>query len=198
VARLRRAQAEQTRDQIVATARRLFAEKGYFATGTAEIVLAAGVGTRGALYHHFPSKEVLFAAVLEAVEAALTAEIAATLAGATRRDRLREALHGGIDASLHPDVRQIVLIDGPAVLGWTRWRESASRYGLRALRDLLEAGREDGSLVCPDPSAMAHLLLSLVGEAALLVAHAADPEAARAAAGRSIDALLGGLAPRPG
>ena len=47
--------------------RRLFAERGYAAVGTEEIVRQAGV-TRGALYHHFDGKRELLAAVYEQIE----------------------------------------------------------------------------------------------------------------------------------
>lgn len=46
----------------------------------------------------------------------------------------------------------------------------------------------------PDPDAMAHLLLSMVGEAALFVAHAANRLAARTQVGAATGALLSGLA----
>jgi hypothetical protein len=45
-----------------------------------------------------------------------------------------------------------------------------------------------------DADAMAHLLLSVVDEAALFIAHADDPAAARVAAGASVGALVAGLA----
>ena len=58
----------------------LFAERGYAAVGTEEIVARAGV-TRGALYHHFRDKQDLFRAVFERLEEELVASIAARMAG---------------------------------------------------------------------------------------------------------------------
>jgi AcrR family transcriptional regulator len=55
-----------TRERIVASARRLFAERGYHGTSVGDIEAAAGLSPRsGALYKHYPSKK----AVLEAVMA---------------------------------------------------------------------------------------------------------------------------------
>ena len=80
---LKAEQAEATRAALVAAARTLFAERGYAAVGTEEIVRAAGV-TRGALYHHFAGKQELFQAVYESVEQQLVEQIAASaLAGAS-------------------------------------------------------------------------------------------------------------------
>jgi len=195
VAGIRRAQADETRKRVIDTARRLFSENGYFATGTTEIVEAAGVGTRGALYHHFENKEALFLTVLEAVEADLGARVAVTLTGASWYERLLQALSGFLDAAVEePDVRRILLIDGPAVLGWDRWREIETRHGLGAIRHMLDEGVKEGSLRVADTDAMAHLLLSLVDEAALFIAHAANPKRARRGAGASVTALLTGLA----
>lgn len=53
------------RDQLLATAERLFYEQGFHATGIDRIVAAAGV-VRMTLYNHFASKEALVAAVLQA------------------------------------------------------------------------------------------------------------------------------------
>jgi AcrR family transcriptional regulator len=190
---VRQASADETRRRLLATARRLFAQQGYFSTGTTEIVREAGVGTRGALYHHFPTKEALFAAVLEEVEVDLTARVGAGLEGATWRERLGHALDGFLDASLEPEVRRILLIDGPAVLGWEAWRAVEARYGIGAIRHMLEEGGRDGSLAVADAESMAHLLLSAIDEAALFIAHAKDAGQARAAAGASLAALLSGL-----
>src|SRR4051812_18465517 len=70
-----------TRERLVSHARALFAERGYAAVGTEEIVRSAGV-TRGALYHQFRDKAALFEAVVDAVEGETTAAIAERAASA--------------------------------------------------------------------------------------------------------------------
>jgi AcrR family transcriptional regulator len=191
----RSSSADETRRRIVESARRLFAEKGYFATGTTEIVEAAGVGTRGALYHHFENKQALFLTVFEAIETDLATTLGQRVTGSTWYERLSQGLAAFLDAAVdEPEVRRVLLIDGPAVLGWANWREVEGRFGLGSIRTMLDEGSKEGSVVVADPDAMAHLLLSLVDEAALFIAHAEHPEQARRGAGASLDALLGGLA----
>ncbi len=55
--------SEATRNHILTTATQLFSKNGYDATGVAEICQAAGV-SKGAFYHHFPSKHAVFVELL--------------------------------------------------------------------------------------------------------------------------------------
>lgn len=59
---------EATRARLLATARRAFATQGYAQTSMDEFTAQAGL-TRGALYHHFGSKQGLLTAVIEQIEA---------------------------------------------------------------------------------------------------------------------------------
>ena len=184
----RRTQADRTaatRDALVRAARELFAESGYAAVGTEAIVHAAGV-TRGALYHQFADKAALFAAVLEQVELEVTARIGELLAGldaagtADPAHVFEAGAEAWLDACADPAVQQIVLLDGPAVLGWTAWREAGQRHGLGLVVALLEAGVAAGTVPRQPVVPLAHVLVGALDEAALYVARAADPDAARA------------------
>jgi AcrR family transcriptional regulator len=55
--------SEETRNKILEAATRLFSKTGYDATGVAEICQAAGV-SKGAFYHHFPTKQAVFMELL--------------------------------------------------------------------------------------------------------------------------------------
>jgi AcrR family transcriptional regulator len=193
-----RTQAERsqaTRAALIEAARPLFAERGYAGVGTEEIVRAAGV-TRGALYHHFAGKQELFEAVYEAVEAELAQRIAAGALAANASSPL-EAMRAGAEmflaVSTEPEAQRIVLLDGPSVLGWDRWREIAAAHGLGLIEATLAAAIEAGAIEPQPLRPLAHVLMGALDEAAMLVARAEDPEQARAEVGRTIQALIGGL-----
>ena len=204
--RHRRTQADRsqaTRAALLASGRALFAERGFAGTAREEIVERAGV-TRGALHHHFGTKQDLFAAVFEAVEGELAARIAtAAMAGVDPRDQLRRGCHEFLDAALDSAVQRIVLLDAPAVLGWAAWREVDARYALglvtEGLRAVFAAGRagpggHEQSRAGPRPvEPLGHLLLAALNEAAMLVAGSPDPVAARAEVGAIVDQLLDAL-----
>jgi AcrR family transcriptional regulator len=188
--------ASATRAALVTAARRLFVAKGYFETGTEEIVHDAGV-TRGALYHHFTDKKALFRAVFEAVED----DLLASADGASQPDdalgRLQMALLGFLDASLTPEVQRVLLIDGPAVLGWQEWRALEARYGLGIIRQLLTDAIDEGTLAPQPVDALAHILLAAIDEAALYIAHAPNPRKARDTSASAMRVVLAGITARP-
>jgi AcrR family transcriptional regulator len=189
----REAKGAATRAAIVEAARTLFVTKGYFATGTEEIVAAAGVGTRGALYHHFTDKEDLFRAVFHHVQGDLAAATTFNEAD-DALGRLTVALQSFLDASAdNPDVQQVILIDGPAVLGWDQWRSLEAEYGLGAITAMLDAAVAEHVIPRQPSAPLAHMLLAAVDEAALYIANADDRRQARNQARRALARLLGGL-----
>src|SRR3954454_5102502 len=154
--------SEATQNALVSTARRLFAERGYAGVGTEEIVRAAGV-TRGALYHHFDGKAGLFRAVFEQVESELAGRFAEE---ALSKPDAWEAMGAGLELFLdvcrEPEIRQIALIDAPAVLGWAAWREVESRYSLGLIRAGLENLVEAG-ITRPQPiEPLAHAIMGML------------------------------------
>jgi AcrR family transcriptional regulator len=187
-----RTQAERlaaTRAVLLKAARTIFAEQGYAAAATEEIVRRAKV-TRGALYHHFEDKRALF----DAVASEVAREIAEKIDAMTPMDDPLKALIVGtgafLDACLDPAVRRIYLIDAPAVLGWHRWREIDAPHGVRSLREgvsAMLAERPDDALAV-EPTTF--LLAGAFNEAALWIAESKDEKAARRAMDRSLAALI--------
>jgi AcrR family transcriptional regulator len=195
---VKRTQAERsdaTRAALVAAARPLFAKRGYAGVGTEEIARAAGV-TRGALYHHFDGKRELFEAVYERIEIELAERIASGALQANASSPLA-AMKAGAEmfllASTEPETQQIVLLDGPSVLGWDRWREIATEHGLGLIEATLAAAVEAGEIDPQPVRPLAHVLMGALDEAAMLVARADDAERMRAEVGQTLGALLDGL-----
>jgi AcrR family transcriptional regulator len=185
--------SESTRSALIEAGRALFAERGYAAVGTEEIVRRAGV-TRGALYHHFDGKRGLFRAVYEMLEAELAEKIAAgALADPDPMKALRSGAEMFLDACLEPEVQRIALLDAPSVLGWDEWREIGAHHGLGLVEAGLTAAIEAGAIPRQPVRPLAHVLIGALDEAAMLVARADDTPAARAEVGETLDRLLEAL-----
>jgi len=185
--------AERTRTALVDAARTLFVAKSYFATGTEEIVAEANVGTRGALYHHFADKQDLFLAVFHQVQADLAAATSPPERG-DALDLLTGALQQFLDASAdNADVQQVLLVDGPAVLGWDQWRRLETDYGLGAITAMLDAAVSERAIPEQPTAPLAHMLFAAVDEAALYIANADDRCQARNETRRALGRLLDGL-----
>ena len=179
----------------MSSARALFARRGYAAVSIEEIVRRARV-TRGALYHHFEDKADLFGAAFESVQRDLADQLVkAAMAQPDPAKHLAVGCHAFLDACTKPDVQRIVLLDGPAVLGWEAWHESDVNFGLGLLRRSIEAGIEGGTVRRQPVEPLSHLLLGALNGAGLEIARAGDPRRARREMGKALDRLLTGLAP---
>jgi AcrR family transcriptional regulator len=186
-------QSEATRRALVAAARGLFAEGGFAGTPTEAIVRAARV-TRGALYHHFPDKVALFQAVYEDIESEFVERVVEGIAGIDDPvETLRRGVEVFLDVCLDPAVQRVVLIEGPTVLGWERWRELDQAYGLGLVQAALAVAIDAGALRAVPLEPLAHVLMGGLIEAGLLVATAPDPAAARREVGTALDAIIDGL-----
>jgi AcrR family transcriptional regulator len=188
-----------TRAHVVEVATRLFAEHGYDGTSIETVQASAGV-SRGSLYHHFPGKEALFWAVLEEVGARIAQQgedIARDAPDPVAM--LRAGALAWIRLAGDPVVRQIMLIDAPAVLGWQRWRELDEQGPLGAIRDALGYAAETGRIEHHHVDAFAHIVLAAANEVAMMIARADDPAAAltagESAFAEFLDRLLGEASP---
>ena len=192
---LRERQAEATRQLLVSTARQLFAERGYADTSIEDIIQRAGVA-RGALYHHFPGKDVLFRAVYDAVQADIaTRVVAAALAEGEPWVGVRAGLGAFLDACLDPEFRRIVVLDSVPVLAKDMWEggvQHVEHTELPMLRTVLQPLVET-FLPGVAVDALAHVALGGLYGAALYIARSSDPQSARADADGVLDTLIAGL-----
>jgi AcrR family transcriptional regulator len=186
---------QATRAHLVEVATRLFAAHGYDSTSI-EMVLAESGASRGSLYHHFKGKEALFEAVLESVGTRIAAQVAEAMVGIS--DPLAGQRAGAlawIRLACDPVVRQIILIDEPAVLGWERWRAFDEMGTLPAIRQTLTYAVEAGHIEASHVEAFAHIAMAATTEVAMMIARSDDPAAtlrtAESAYTEFLDRLLG-------
>ena len=192
----RRSQAERSAATVQAlerAARALFSARGFEATSIDEIAARAGVA-KGAFYHHFAAKEEIFVRVLDGVQAELAA---LPLPAASRRiadplDRIADAVLRWLLAASEPERKRILLVDGPAVIGWQRWREIDAKYFGAGARAAVAGVLGEGASA-REVEALAHLLLGAVMEGALVCASAPDPRRAARDVTAALRRLLGGL-----
>lgn len=191
--RTQRERTEATTGQLIDAARQLFAADGYQATSLDDVVRAAGL-TKGALYHHFDGKRELFQAVFEREQG----DLARTCHEAYRRepdpwDGFYEGCRAFVEASLDPGVQRIVVLDGPAVLGWEAVREIEASYSLAMIRNGLEAAIRSGRIAERPVDSLAYLLFGALCEGAMMVARAEDQRGAGDDLLREVRAILASL-----
>lgn len=184
-----------TKRALVDVAEELFTEKGYAATSLDAIVAGAQV-TKGALYHHFSGKQALFESVFERVESQAAKSIHDALKG--HRDPWEKALAGlraFLDVVRQPAYRRIVIQEGPAVLGYARYREQEERSTfanvLEIVTSVLRAGEWD--LDEDMMQTFARIFFGAMSSAGESVSGAEDPEAAAARVETAIGFILAGF-----
>ena len=185
----RRTQAERravTRAAVLDSACRLFGAKGYAQTTIEEIASTCGLTIRP-IYHYFGNKRALFEAVNALMEERIVASIHASSATGPEA-RTLTAWRAFLELCSEPEFRQIVLIDGPIVLGRDRWADSSTS---RTATALLRGGVDDES----DGSGelAVRVLIAALAETALCIAESDDPERSSREADRLVTRLLEGF-----
>jgi len=192
-----RHRGEETRERILAAAAESFAQNGYDATGVAQICRQAEV-TKGAFYHHFPSKQSLFLVLFERWLAGLDGQLASARAGS---QTVPEALRNMV--GMARQVFEVASGQLPMFLEfWTQaardpaiWQETIAPYQrYRAFfSGMVEAGIAEGSLRRVDPDVAALVIVSLA--VGLVLQGVLSPPGADwgRVAEESIELLLDGL-----
>jgi AcrR family transcriptional regulator len=195
VVRSKSEQRAATRRRLVKLAREEFARRGYAGAATERIVARAKL-TRGALYHQFEDKQALFQAVYEDVQREINEQIDAAVAQAADDwSALSVATRAFLKCASDPALQRIVLIDGPAVLGWNERRHLDSENCVSDIRAAL-AGLMDCGIIERRPlDSLAYIVFGAMTEAALWItsASAEDRQAALDEAAETMDALFAGL-----
>lgn len=167
-----KAESDATQARILEAAQALFAERGYAGVALDDVAKVAHV-TRGAVYHHFGSKLGLFEAVHVGIQRAVAEEIDRQTAEiADPGQALEIGCRAFLAASVSPQFRRVLLLDGPAVLGWATWRSLDAAHSGTLLDAVLHELQAAGRLTVPSARAAAVLLSGAMNEAALWLADA--------------------------
>lgn len=184
-----------TKRQLLRVATRLFTEQGYAATSLDAIVSGAQV-TKGALYHHFSGKQAVFEAVFEATEADAAKQIGKALRG--HSDPWSKALAGlrrFLDVVQDPTYQRVVIQEGPAILGYERFREQEDRSTFTIVQDIVGDVLRESTVDLDEEMLLtfSRILFGAMWAAGESVTSAEDPKLAVARIETAIGFLLAGV-----
>ena len=169
-----------TRQALVASATTLFAERGYARTSLDEIAAGARV-TKGALYGHFASKQALFRAVLQDLEAATTQEVERAVAAAPGP---WEAAIAGLDAFLRACCNTVygtvVMREARVALPYAEWAAAEELHSYRLVVGMVQMLVDSGEVDPLPLEPAARIVHAIVGAAAMLIADAEPADQERA------------------
>lgn len=180
-----------TRRRILDSARECFVAAGWDATTMADIQARADV-SRGALYHHFDTKQALAEAVFEETSRTAIDRAGDAPEGSGPFELLRAACLRWLEVTAEPAVASIMFDLGPTALGWARCREIEERQSLRLMTLSVAGCMDAGEIDRTTPEVLARLINAVLAEAALALA---DPrsrhsaEEVRATTAGLLDAL---------
>lgn len=186
-----RAEMEETRATLLATARKVFSEQGYAEAAMDDLTAQAGL-TRGALYHHFGDKKGLLAAVVEQIDNEMDSRLQAISDNAEDPwEGFCSRCRAYLEMALEPEFQRIVLRDAKAVLGGAS--PESQRLCIesmqRLIRDLIQQGIVDDA----DPEGLASLIYGSLAEAAFWIADGNESDTRLAQGITALNLLLRGL-----
>lgn len=184
-----------TKRALVEAAAELFTEHGYASTSLDAIVAEARV-TKGALYHHFTGKQALFEAVFEQVEGDTAQAISKAVKGVKDPwEKSLEGLRAFLDAVQDPTYRRVVVQEGPAILGYERFREQEERSSFAIVLDIVNTVLSAGPWDLKEPmiDVFTRIFFGALNSAGESVAVSEDPEVASARVEAAIGFILMGL-----
>ena len=185
--------SSSTKRALLDNATELFADHGYAGTSLDEVVAAARV-TKGALYHHFPSKLALFESVYDRLQEKTTQEIEKKLNKVKDPwERAAVGLKVFLDVCREPQFRRIVLQEGPVALGHERWTQSEKSASLGIIQRTVDALLKDLGGAGELSDSFAIVFYGATRSASEYVADAEDPDAAAREVQATIGAILAGM-----
>jgi AcrR family transcriptional regulator len=172
--------SHETREQLLSAATRCFARSGYEATGVAEICEDAQM-SKGAFYHHFPSKHAVFVALLEDWLKQLD-RLLQTLTGTPRPapELLAQMgnMFGFIYQSASGRLPMFLEFWSQASRDEVVWEKTIAPYRgyQQQIAQFMQKGMEDGLLAERDAQTAAWLIMALV--CGIILQSQLDPQGA--------------------
>ena len=186
-----RVEMEETRASLLATARKVFSERGYADTSMDDLTAQAGL-TRGALYHHFGDKKGLLLAVVEQIDAEMDGRLQTISdSAADLWEGFRHRCRAYLEMALDPEIQRIVLRDARAVLGGAS--PDSQRHCLESMQGLIQQLIHQGIVADACPQALASLIYGSLAEAAFWIADGDEGNARLVKAVAALELLLRGL-----
>ncbi len=182
-----------TKRALIDVAEELFTAQGYAGTSLDEIVAGARV-TKGALYHHFSGKQALFEAVFEKVEAEATKAIRKAVRDSD--DPWGKAVSGlreFLAVVQEPGYRRVVIQEGPAVLGYERFREQEERSTYGIVQEIVSSVLNSYDLEPSMVETFSRVFFGAMSAAGAAVSSAEDTRRASAEVETAIAFILAGL-----
>lgn len=184
---------EMTRTGLLATARNLLIKEGIKGTTTRAILDTAQV-SRGAMYHHFPSLEDLIAEIFsQESKGAILRALKNRNKSANPIEDLTNTCLAWLDEIVDEDVAKILVIEGPAAIGWRRCREIEEKHSLDQLKTWLQAASARGDINIPSVALMATMINALLTEAAIAIVSSDNRERTRDQAGVLFQKMMHGI-----
>lgn len=153
---------EETVNLILGVAFRLFMEKGYEYTSIQDIINNLGGLSKGAIYHHFKSKEDILVAVIDR----MTAESNQMLAdirdssGLSGEEKLKKIFRESISRSVQNDIFTVApdFRDNPKLL-FSLLHDTIDNAAPNYILPIIRQGISDGSIKTDYPEQLAELIL---------------------------------------
>lgn len=154
---------EATVERILAEAARLFLQKGYEKTSMQDIMEGTGL-SKGAIYHHFSSKEDILLRIGERMgeENAAALQRVLDAPGLNGAQKLKEVFRTALQGERQAQMLRMIpfLIDNPRFLA-IHVQEIFALVAPAYIAPILEEGVRDGSLRVERPREMAEALMVL-------------------------------------
>jgi AcrR family transcriptional regulator len=184
---------------LLDSARQRFAALGFAATSLDDVAADARL-TKGAVYHHFASKQALFQSVLslledETVRAITAASQRAAAAGASAWDAALAGLDAFLTRCLDPGYQRICFLEGPRALGFASWWEMGERHEISLIRSMVAALHRDGLIETDDINTLTRLIFGSLLAAALDIAGSPEPAETQVRVRAAVTRLIWGLRP---